>query len=150
MLAWLKKFFGSNDPSQVKSFDAESGQLNIRDYQKAGKASIKTGKIVGSVGRAHELDAEFRYRGRDLTDRYHSMNQANRDGRPSAPIKVIKVKRDRSESEYYVMDGHHRVAQAKKQGYDEMNAEVTEAIIEEERTEQTDQTGDNADSNAAE
>lgn len=136
MWIWLKKLFGGKkSASQIKSFDDALADSPIREYRKTGQQSIATDKIVGSVGRAHELDENFRYRDRVDSSRHFRVQDAMREGRPTQPIKVIKLKRERSASEYYVMDGHHRVSQAKRQGLSEMNAEITEAVLDDDATE---------------
>ena len=50
------------------------------------------------------------------------------DGTPSDPIKVMKVKRGERDTQYYVVDGHHRVAIAKSHHSKDIHAEVTEVI----------------------
>ncbi len=131
MWAWLKQLLGigAGAEDKVKNFDDVTTDEEIEEYRKQGKQPIPTEKIVGSVGRAHELDQNFRYRKRGITGRYTSIADAMREGKPMEPIKVVKVKRERAKTEYYVVDGHHRVAEAKKRGLDEMNADITEAVI---------------------
>jgi len=143
MASWLKKILGKDNSSEdrVKSFEEETSELNIEEYRKAGTQSIPLDKIVGSVGRAHELNSDFRYRGRSATDRYHNIEDALRAGRPARPIKVFKVEHEDGEEEYYVVDGHHRVSQAKQHGYGEMNADITEIIVSE-KEESSDNNGE--------
>lgn len=125
----FKKLLGDDDADKkVKSFDEETADMPVKEVRKQGVASIAVGKIVGSVGRAHELDGRFRYRKRAVTRRYQSIEQAVQSGRPMDPIKVLKVKRKRRDTEYYVVDGHHRVAHAKLHGYHDINADVSEVI----------------------
>lgn len=132
-MSWLKKFLGKNDDDDknVHSFDEDTKDITDKQYKKLGVQSIETDKIIGSVGRAHELDKNFRYRNRAATQRYHNIDKMLSEGKPSDPIEVLKVKRKRGQSQYYVMDGHHRVAQAKKHGYGEVNANITEVEIPE-------------------
>lgn len=132
MLEWVKKVIqGDTDATnKCKNFDEailEGG--GVLGYRKLGTRSIPTDKIVGSVDRAEELGSNFRYRRRNATDRYHRVEAAITAGQPMDPIKVVRVKRERSETEYYVVDGHHRVAQAKHHGFNEMNADITDAVL---------------------
>lgn len=146
MLDWLKRLLGKAETDEqdgVKNFDAATADLNEKQYQRLGSRSIPTDKIVGSVGRAHELDENFRYRKRDDTGRYQYISEAIRQGKPADPIKVLRVKRQRQDSEYYVLDGHHRVAEAKKQNYREMNADVTDVVTPDNETSDN-ETPDNA------
>lgn len=131
MLEWVKRILQGDDAvsDKCKNFDEAIQALGgVSAYRKLGTQSIPTEKIVGSVDRADELGSNFRYRNRSVTDRYHRIDEAIQSGAPMDPIKVVRVKRERNSTEYYVMDGHHRVAQAKKHGFDEMNADVTDAI----------------------
>jgi uncharacterized ParB-like nuclease family protein len=130
MLEWLRDLFGGGeDRSQVKDFDEIMSRIGVAEYQKLGLQSIPTDQIIGSVGRAHELDANFHYRTRAATARYHRLSEFLAEGRPIDPIKVLKVVYPSGKIEYYVVDGHHRVAQAKQSGFAEMNADVTEAVL---------------------
>jgi len=128
MASWLKQFF-SGDDDKLKDFDQETAGLGIQELRKIGVQSIAIDKIVGSVGRAHELGKDFRYRERAITARYHSIEDALRVGKPMDPIKVFRLQRPGAAEEYYVVDGHHRVAQAKQHGYTDINAEVTDVIL---------------------
>ncbi|HLA42995.1 MAG TPA: ParB/Srx family N-terminal domain-containing protein [Aggregatilineales bacterium] len=137
-MTWLSRFLSQSaeDKKQkmLKSFEEETAHLHIEAVRKPGIVSIEIDKIVGSVGRAHELDKNFHYRKRAKTERYHIIEDAMRSGKPMEPVKVFKLKRGRETSEYYVVDGHHRVAQAKQHGYTEINADVTEVIILDDET----------------
>jgi hypothetical protein len=130
MLEWLRDLFlGGEDRSHVKDFDEIMSKIGVADYHKLGVQSIPTDQIIGSVGRAHELDGSFHYRNRVPTARYQRVSQSLVLGKPTDPIKVLKVVYPSGKIEYYVVDGHHRVAQAKQSGFAEMNADVTEAVL---------------------
>ncbi|MBZ0307599.1 MAG: ParB N-terminal domain-containing protein [Anaerolineae bacterium] len=129
MWTWLKNLL--SDDGRVKSFEEEIAAYPEVTYEKRGLMSIPLQHIVGSVGRAHELNKSFHYRKRSNTQRYVAVNEAMRIGRPSDPIQVVKIKRDRADSEYYVIDGHHRVATAIEEGFESINAFVTEVIVPE-------------------
>jgi hypothetical protein len=113
----------------LKDFDAQLPKQSHISFRKLGIAVVPIEKIVGSVGRAHELDKRFRYRGRAITERYQQAAANMEIGQPRQPIKVYKLKRFRASSEYYVLDGHHRLAAVIQQGYGEVNAFVTEVQI---------------------
>lgn len=127
MWTWLKNLLA--DDGSVKSFEEEIAAFPEVTYEKRGLMSIPIRNIVGSVGRAHELNKAFHYRNRTTTQRYFAVNAAMRAGRPSDPIQVVKIKRDHDKAEYYVIDGHHRVATAIEEGFETINALVTEAIL---------------------
>jgi len=113
----------------LKDFAAQLPKQSRISFRKLGMAAVPIEKIVGSVGRAHDLDKRFRYRGRAITERYQQATVNMEKGEPRQPIKVYKLKRLRASSEYYVLDGHHRLAAVIQQGYGEVNAFVTEVQI---------------------
>jgi hypothetical protein len=91
---------------------------------------------VGSVGRTQTLRSDFFYKhGRVITARFQRIGKAMREGKTLPPLELYKVKHERSEtaeaadcqvSEYFVVDGHHRVAMARKLGQDFLDAHVVE------------------------
>src|SRR5258707_12713961 len=108
----------------LKDFAAQLPNHNPISFHKIGMVAVPIEKIVGSVGRAHELDRGYHYRGRVTTERYQRATITIRNGEPSQPIKAYKLKRPRTASEYYGSDGHHRLAAVLQQGYSDMNAAV--------------------------
>lgn len=116
----FRQLMGDQDDQPLRDFEADTAHLQDPQYEKLGTLSIPVAEIIGSVGRAHELNSRFHYRQRHLTDRYHSMQARTREGVPMEPIRVIEF-----EGKYYVVDGHHRVAQAIKDGSTHINAKVT-------------------------
>ena len=101
----------------------------------AGTRTVDVRHVVGSVGRAATLRSDFFYkRGRAMTSRFHRVGAAMQQGKELPPVELYKVKRaaDTREaappapSEYYVVDGHHRVAMARKLGQDFLDAHVVE------------------------
>src|SRR5437868_6964363 len=90
-----------------------------------GVVTVPTEHIVGSVSRWQNLRSDFFYRtGRQMTRRFVRIGQAMRAGKVLPPIDLYKLKGPRSE--YYVVDGHHRVAMARLLGQDFMDARVRE------------------------
>lgn len=98
----------------------------------AGLRTVEVHKIVGSVGRAQALRGDFCHRrGRAMTARYHRVGRAMQDGKALPPLELYKVARTaptpaRAVSEYYVLDGHHRVAMARRLGQAYFDAHVIE------------------------
>jgi hypothetical protein len=88
-------------------------------------------KVVGSVGRAETLRGDFFYRrGRAMTARFHRVGQAMQEGKTLPPLELYKLTGAPRAggaapvSEHYVVDGHHRVAMARKLGQDFLDAHV--------------------------
>ena len=126
----VKRLLGRH--AAVKSFDQElqagGGMAGRTD---AGMHVVDVHKVVGSVGRAETLRSDFFYRrGRAMTARFRRVGQAMEQGKILPPLELYKLARERRDtnappaSEYYVVDGHHRVAMARKLGQDFMDAHV--------------------------
>jgi CRP-like cAMP-binding protein len=98
-----------------------------------GLATIPVEAIVGSIGRWQTLRSDFLYRtGQAMTQRFYRVGDAMRAGKALPPIEVYKLKfrsgghGSGPRSEYYVLDGHHRVAMARQLGQDFLDAHVVE------------------------
>jgi hypothetical protein len=116
----------------LKSFEREvqagGGMAGRMD---AGMHTVEVRRIVGSVGRAETLRGDFCYRrGRAMTARFHRVGKAMREGKELPPLELYGLTRPprvpgaAPVSEYYVVDGHHRVAMARKLGQDFLDAHV--------------------------
>lgn len=118
--------FGRKETS-VKDFYTEIGHTST-ELAKLGRKDIALQAIVGSVGRAAELDSQFCSKGRGWSDRHQTIQKIMRAGQPLPPIQVFMVQRG-AQPEYYVVDGHHRVAVALRLGFDTLNADITEVTL---------------------
>jgi hypothetical protein len=126
--------FLSQSHRPAKSFDQEVESAGITGRVDGGMKTIPAAKIVGSVGRAQNLRSDFFYRtGRAMTARFVRIGKAMEAGTVLPPIEVYKARLRRAQNgqevertEYYVVDGHHRVAMAKKLGQDYLDAHVVE------------------------
>ncbi len=120
----------------AKSFETEVERAGITARVEGGMRTIPAAKVVGSVGRAQNLRSDFFYRtGQAMTARFKRIGQAMEQGTDLPPIEVYKARltrpdqktgREVEKTEYYVVDGHHRVAMAKKLGQDYLDAHVVE------------------------
>ncbi len=97
-----------------------TGRLRVVGQSYVGLREIPVGQIVGSVDRAVDFDRFFRPRARgDLRKRLNALRAAFGD-RPMPPISVYEAS-----GLYFVSDGHHRVALAREDGAEFIDAEVT-------------------------
>jgi hypothetical protein len=97
-----------------------TGRLRVLGQSYVGMRTIPISQIVGSVDRAVDFDRFFRPRKRgDLRQRLNALRQAFAD-RPMPPITVYEAN-----DLYFVSDGHHRVALAREDGAEFIDAEVT-------------------------
>jgi len=123
----LRKFTGKQDPNDrlreadfFKNRQQKEGAFDTKDR---GVQTVKVAQISGSVGRYQDFDAQFRFRGNKMSERFSSVLEAMRTGKVLPPIKLYQIK-----DEYYVMDGNHRVAAAKQLKHDEILATILEFI----------------------
>jgi len=90
-------------------------------------ATIPTARITGSVDKADELTPTFLpKREKERSSRFRSVRRAMQQGIELPPIQVYALGRD-----YYVIDGHNRVAAAIASGVHYLDAEVLECIVPE-------------------
>src|SRR5579859_722677 len=117
----------------IKSFEQELESAGgVAGRFDAGFRIVPTAKVVGSVSRWRELGSDFFYTsGKGVTARFYRIGEAMRQGKILPPIELYGLKRPRQDagdqppaSEYYVVDGHHRVAMARKLGQDFLDAHV--------------------------
>jgi hypothetical protein len=117
----------------LKSFAQEAAQAGgVTSGVDRGVKTLSTATVVGSVSRWQTLRSDFFYRTGKVTRRFYRVGEAMTAGKELPPIEVYKLTRqdtsrgDSLQSEYYVIDGHHRVAMARKLGQDFLDAHVTE------------------------
>ncbi|HET7771086.1 MAG TPA: hypothetical protein VFN74_20095 [Chloroflexota bacterium] len=132
----IVKFLSAPQHGPAKSFEQEVERAGITARVEGGMRTIPAAKVVGSVGRAQNLRSDFFYRtGQAMTARFKRIGQAMDQGKVLPPIEVYKAKLKRADektgkevekTEYYVVDGHHRVAMARLKGQDYLDAHVVE------------------------
>ncbi|HXT35981.1 MAG TPA: ParB N-terminal domain-containing protein [Chloroflexota bacterium] len=104
--------------------DAARGALNTLP---ARPAEVAVARITGSVDKANQLTPTFLpKREKERSPRFRSVRKAMKEGIELPPIQVYALGRD-----YYVIDGHHRVAAAIASGVHFLDAEVLECIVPE-------------------
>ena len=95
-------------------------RLRVLGQSYVGIRTIAISDIVGSVDRAVDFDRMFKPRNRgDMRHRLREMRAAFAD-KPMPPISVYEAT-----GLYFVSDGHHRVALARAQGGEFIDADVT-------------------------
>jgi len=114
---------GRNRDQLVKAFKEDQEKEEAFDHKDRGVCSVLVKQIVGSVGRYHDFDNEFRLMQHMPSDRLQGIKQAMKSGKGLPPVKIYQIK-----DEYYVLDGHHRVAAAKEIGRQEIDAKILEFI----------------------
>lgn len=87
-----------------------------------GTRAIPLEHVVGTEGRAAAFTRDFRPRHAFSRDRMRSLAEAFPDG-GFPPIVAVKLGET-----YFVIDGHHRVALARRRGAEAIDADVTEFV----------------------
>jgi hypothetical protein len=99
---------------------AALGRVGERDRR---VQSIALDAIVGTVDRGKDFDREFRPTSSRARLRFERIAEAQRRGVSMPPIDVYRVG-----ELHFVRDGHHRVAVARAQGRDSIDARVVEVV----------------------
>jgi hypothetical protein len=110
---------GIHAERHMLTVDEVSGRLGIFQQTYVGVRPITVNRIVGTVDRTRDFGPDFLPRRGDMAERWRGVERAY----PQAdfpPIVVYEV-----EGNYFVVDGHHRVAIAKQRGMAQIDAEVT-------------------------
>jgi DNA-binding Lrp family transcriptional regulator/uncharacterized ParB-like nuclease family protein len=109
--------------SEAKSFRENQESEGAFDHIDRGIYRVPLDQIVGSVGRYHDFDSQFKLKSHVPPDRLISVKRAMRQGRALPPVKLYKIK-----DEFYVLDGNHRIAAAKQFGHADIRAKIVEFI----------------------
>lgn len=115
----------AEQPHPLRSFADDAARAGPVAPRSLGLRTVEVSRIIGSVGRAHELDRAFRplTRRRDDEHRYQRILKLMEEGASLPPVVLYKLGYG-----YYVLDGNHRVAAAKQLGQLEIDALVTEFV----------------------
>jgi hypothetical protein len=105
-------------PQPLLPLDVVRRRLKIVGQRYGGPQTIPVERIVGSVNRFLDFDRAFTPRSRESRARIASLRRAFPDG-DLPPIEVFEAG-----GAYFVSDGHHRVALARQDGGEFIDAEV--------------------------
>jgi hypothetical protein len=111
----------SGQPSTLLSYDEIKEKLHIGGPIYRGVKTVRVDQIAGSLNRYHEFDRVFLPASDKLAERWTSVNRAFYQEISLPPVVLYKVG-----EVYFVVDGHHRVSVARKQGQIYIDAEVRE------------------------
>jgi hypothetical protein len=123
-----------SDHGRAKCFERELQQAGgVVGAVDRGFREVPTARVVGSVSRWQHLRGDFLDRTNPrITERHLRVAQAMREGTPLPPLELYKIRLPQPDtatgpaSEYYVVDGHHRVAMARRLGQDYLDCHVVE------------------------
>jgi hypothetical protein len=111
----------SGQPATLLSYDEIKEKLHIGGPIYRGVKTVRVDQIAGSLNRYHEFDRVFLPASDKLQERWTSVNRAFYQEISLPPVVLYKVG-----EVYFVVDGHHRVSVARKQGQIYIDAEVRE------------------------
>jgi hypothetical protein len=104
--------------------DVRAG-LNIRGQRALGRQIVPLAHIIGSEGRYHDFDRRFLPRTQVVAERWNSIKCAMAQGIDLPPVDLYKIS-----DVYFVRDGNHRVSVAHQLGRVEIEANVTELVVD--------------------
>jgi len=121
--AFLNKAWStiSGEPSDLLSYDEIKEKLHIGGPIYRGMQSVRVDQIAGSLNRYHQFDRAFLPKQDDTASRWQRVNRAFYEDISLPPVVLYKVG-----WVYFVVDGHHRVSVARRQGQIYIEAEVRE------------------------
>ena len=111
----------SGQRTTLLSYDEIKEKLHIGGPIYRGVQTVRVDQIAGSLNRYHEFDRVFLPASEKLADRWQSVNRAFYQDISLPPVVLYKVGQV-----YFVVDGHHRVSVARRQGQIDIDAEVRE------------------------
>ncbi|UCD91262.1 MAG: ParB N-terminal domain-containing protein [Desulfobacterales bacterium] len=123
LVSIIKKLWRNNRNSEAKCFSEGQDYKSPFDYIDRGLSSVPLNQIVGSVGKCHDFDSQFKPKNQALLDRLSSVKQAMWERKSLPPVQLYKIK-----DEYYVLDGNHRISAAQELGRSYITAKIVEII----------------------
>jgi len=111
------------DVDMMLSFDEVVDALGRVGERDLGVETIALESVVGTVDRGKEFDRAFRPTSARVRTRFERIANAQRRGASMPPIDVYRVG-----ELHFVRDGHHRVAVARAQGREDIDAHVVEIL----------------------
>jgi hypothetical protein len=121
--AFMNRALGtlSGQRTRLLSYEEIKEKLRIGGPIYRGVQTVRVDQIAGSLNRYHEFDRVFLPASDKLAERWQSVNRAFYEDVSLPPVVLYKVGQV-----YFVVDGHHRVSVARKQGQIYIEAEVRE------------------------
>lgn len=105
------------------SFNVQQEKEEAYEAVERGTLQVPLDKIVGSVGRYHDFDNQFRTIKPSQDQRFQHIRQAMSHGKNLPPIALYQIKED-----YFILDGHHRFKAATELGHSEIKARIVELL----------------------
>jgi len=111
----------------LKCFESESRGKKFISRIDRGIQTVRIDKIIGSVSRCLDFDNNFSVKNignrQHILSKVESIKQTLQEGKPVPAVYLYKM-----DDEYYVVDGHHRIAAAKEAGQKFIDAHIIEYL----------------------
>jgi len=125
--AFLAQLLGivNRSSNELLSLEEVRARLNVRGQHYLGHQTVPLDHIVGSEGRYSDFDRHFAPRHDATKYRWMSVDRAHHEAIALPAIELYKLG-----DIFFVKDGHHRVSVARIQGQMEIDAVVTELVVD--------------------
>lgn len=126
-----KAFFGqllaliTRSDTTLLPFEDVRIRLNVRHQYYLGSQTVAITSIVGSEGRYSDFNREFAPRHDATKARWMSISRAHYEDVALPAIELYKLG-----DIYFVKDGHHRISVARQRGQQDIDAIVTELVVD--------------------
>jgi hypothetical protein len=125
---WAKKTFhkitGRKHENGLLAFDDVRKSLEAVQEKYLGYRAIPLDRIIGSVGRYKDFNAEFEIEEHLDRRRKDALKELMLRDEVLPPVKLYKIG-----DAYFVLDGNHRIAAAKEIGKEFIDADVTKCVV---------------------
>jgi hypothetical protein len=92
-----------SEESNPTCFNTRQEEEEAYEAIERGTLMVPLEKIVGSVGRYHDFDNQFKTPSHTIDERLKGIIAAMKEGKNLPPISLYQIKDD-----YFILDGHHR------------------------------------------
>ncbi|MCG3196702.1 MAG: transcriptional regulator [Candidatus Omnitrophica bacterium] len=116
--------FREKPANQLLPFEEVRRSLEAVQERRLGYRVVPLDRIIGSVGRYKDFNAEFHVEEHLDRGRLSKVKDLMQREEPLPPVKLYKIG-----DAYFVLDGNHRIAAAKELDKEFVDAEVTECVV---------------------
>lgn len=112
-------------PHELMSWEEVRLRLPMRGSRYRGLRQVPLSQIVGSEGRYTDFDRQFLPRHNHLYHRWQSVDLAHYQAISLPPVELYQIG-----GVYFVKDGNHRISVARAHGLADIDAYVTEYMVD--------------------
>jgi hypothetical protein len=115
----------TQNPNELLPLEEIRSRLNVRGQHYLGSQTVPIDQIVGTEGRYTDFDRRFQPRHDATKFRWMSIDRAYYEDVGLPAVDLYKLS-----DIYFVKDGHHRISVARQRGQQEIDAIVTELLVD--------------------